>query len=373
MAQARGARQENTSRIWGMTTARSARRLGRSHVLLGLAVGATAMAFLRRRSRPLDLRGQVALVTGGSRGLGLALARELARRGCRLAICARDRDTLSRAESDLRRLDPEALALVADVRDSDAMRRTVAAVEARFGRLDILINNAGTITVGPLDTMTPDDFEDALATHVRGPLHAILAALPGMRERRSGRIVNIASLGGKVSMPHLLPYCTSKFALVGLSEGLRAELGRQGIRVTTVCPSLMRTGSARHALFKGRHRAEYTWFSVSDATPGLSMNADAAAREIVKALRHGVAEIALSTPARAAIVAQALAPGMTARMLSLINALLPAAAGRVAQEAVRGRDSHSWLSPSALTVLDERAAAAYNQVMADLPSGNSRP
>src|SRR5262249_18835983 len=191
-----------------------------------------------------------------------------------------DRDTLSRAESDLRRLDPEALALVADVRDSDAMRRTVAAVEARFGRLDILINNAGTITVGPLDTMTPDDFEDALATHVRGPPHATLAALRGRRERGSGRIVNIASLGGKVSMPHLLPYCTSKFALVGLSEGLRAELGRQGIRVTTVCPSLMRTGSARHALFKGRHRAEYTWFSVSDATPGLSMNADAAAREI---------------------------------------------------------------------------------------------
>jgi NAD(P)-dependent dehydrogenase (short-subunit alcohol dehydrogenase family) len=158
------------------------------------------------------------------------------------------------------------------------MERVVGRVTEELGPIDALINNAGTITVGPLDTMRLADFHEAMNINLWGALHAILAVLPDMRSRHSGRIVNIASIGGKLTVPHLLPYSVSKFALVGLSEGLRVELARDGIQVTTICPGLMRTGSPRHAFFKGRHRAEYAWFSISDSLPLVSMDAPSAAR-----------------------------------------------------------------------------------------------
>ena len=166
------------------------------------------------------------------------------------------------------------LALPCDVtirEDVDALVREVA---ERLGPIDVLINNAGIISVGPVETMEIEDFQQAMATNFWGPLYAILAVLPGMRRRGEGRIANIASIGGKISVPHLVPYSASKFALVGLSEGLlRAELAKNGISVITIYPGLMRTGSPRHAIFKGRHRAEYAWFSVSDALPLVSMDA----------------------------------------------------------------------------------------------------
>src|SRR5204863_2590958 len=128
-------------------------------------------------------------------------------------------------------------------------------------------------------------------------VHTTLDVMPDMRARREGRIVNISSIGGKVSVPHLLPYSASKFALVGLSEGLRAELAKDGIVVTTVCPGLMRTGSPRNAQFKGQHRAEYAWFTLSDSMPFFSQSAERAARQILSACRHGEAEVVLSLPA----------------------------------------------------------------------------
>src|SRR5205085_11782954 len=138
--------------------------------------------------------------------------------------------------------------------------------------------------------------EEVMKVHFWAPLHTTLAALPEMRQRRDGRIVNISSIGGKVSVPHLLPYSASKFALTGWSEGLRSELLKDGIYVTTVCPGLMRTGSPRNALFKGKNEAEYAWFSISDALPIVSMSAKRAAQQIVDAAARGAAEVVLSRP-----------------------------------------------------------------------------
>src|SRR5207302_995684 len=141
----------------------------------------------------------------------------------------------------------------------------------RFGRLHVLINNAGVIQVGPMEEMTLADYEDTMQTHFWAPLFTTLSVLPALRRQGEGRIVNISSIGGKIAVPHLLPYSASKFALTGFSEGLRAELLKDGIYVTTVCPGLMRTGSPRNADFKGQHRAEYAWFSISDSLPFFSM------------------------------------------------------------------------------------------------------
>jgi NAD(P)-dependent dehydrogenase (short-subunit alcohol dehydrogenase family) len=314
------------------------------------------------RGQRYALRGRTVLITGGSRGLGLILARELARRGARVAICARDRATLDRAREDLARRGAEVMAVPCDVtvrQDVDAMVREVA---SRLGPIDVLVNNAGTISVGPVETMSVADFEDAMATNLWGPLHTILAGLPQMQRRGEGRIVNIASIGGKISVPHLVPYSASKFALVGLSEGLRAELAKDGIRVITVCPGLMRTGSPRHASFKGRHRAEYAWFSISDALPLLSMDADRAGRQIVEALTRDASDRVLSVPAKLGVLAHALFPALTARLLAGVNRLLPASDGPAGRIARKGEASTSGLSPSILTVLGDRAARRNNQL-----------
>jgi NAD(P)-dependent dehydrogenase (short-subunit alcohol dehydrogenase family) len=216
--------------------------------------------------------------------------------------------------------------------------------------------------------MSLEDFEEAMATNFWGPLYTIRAVLPEMRGRGDGRIVNIASIGGKISVPHLVPYSASKFALVGLSEGLRAELGKDGIRVITVCPGLMRTGSPRHALFKGHHRAEYAWFSISDALPLLSMDADRAGRQIVETLTRDESKRILSVPAKVGVLAHALFPTLTARLLAGVNGLLPASDGPGGRIGRKGAASTSTLSPSVLTVLGDRAARRHNQV-ADGASG----
>ena len=333
-----------------------------------LAAGGVLLALhlLRRERARWDLAGRTVLVTGGSRGLGLLVARELAREGARVAITARDAATLARAREDLARHGAPVLALPCDVGDREAVEQLVRETTQRLGPIDALVNNAGTITVGPIDEMTIEDYQVALATHFWGPLYTILAVLPAMRARRAGRIVNVASIGGRVSVPHLLPYSASKFALVGLSEGLRAELAADGIQVTTICPGLMRTGSPRHAWFKGQHRAEFAWFSIADSLPLMSMSADRAARQIVDALRFGDADRVLSVPARLAASVHGVVPGLTAELLSLVNRLLPASRGPgrqspVAAGAIKGEASTSAVSPSVLTTLGDRAAARNNQ------------
>jgi NAD(P)-dependent dehydrogenase (short-subunit alcohol dehydrogenase family) len=301
------------------------------------------------------------LVTGGSRGLGLVLAREAAAQGARVAICGRDPDALDRARAALERIGADVLAVQCNVTDRAAVRAMIAAVSRRLGPIDVLVNNAGVIEVGPAETMAVEDYEEAMATNFWGMLYPTLEVIPAMRARGSGRIVNITSIGGKLGIPHLLPYSASKFAAVGFSQGLRAELAGQGIKVVTVVPGLMRTGSPRNAIFRGRHRAEYAWFSIGDSLPGLSVSAATAARRIMAAARRGDAEVLFPLTARMAAVLNALAPDLTAGLLGVAGRLLPdPPRGETGRRP--GKDSGSWLSPSWLTRLGDRAARRYNQM-----------
>jgi NAD(P)-dependent dehydrogenase (short-subunit alcohol dehydrogenase family) len=327
-----------------------------------LATGAGVFWAVRQlRLSSYSLWEKTVLITGGSRGLGLALAREAAAQGARVAICGRDGSSLERASHSLGLIGAEVLAVPCDVTQPSSVIDLFDQVHQRFGPIDVLINNAGVIEVGPSETMSLDDYEEAMATNFWGMLNPTLAVLPEMRERRAGRIVNITSIGGKLGIPHLLPYSASKFAAVGFSQGLRAEVAGDGIKVVTVCPGLMRTGSPRNAIFRGQHRSEYAWFSISDALPGLSISAERAARRVLAACRRGDAEVLFPVPARIAAVVSALAPGLTADALSLVGRALPnAGSNRSGRHS--GSESQSWLSPSWLTRLGDRAARKYNQV-----------
>jgi NAD(P)-dependent dehydrogenase (short-subunit alcohol dehydrogenase family) len=308
--------------------------------------------------RAIDLRGQVVVITGSSRGLGFALAQEFARKGARLVICARNERDLERARRALVDLGAEVLAVPCDVGERAQAQRLIDEATVRFGRVDVLVNNAGTIMVGPLEVQTLADFEEAMASMFWSTVYTSLAVLPQMRQRKSGRIVNITSIGGKVSVPHLLPYGAAKFAAIGFSEGLHAEVAKDGVKVVTVVPGLMRTGSPINAIFKGKHQQEYSWFSLGDSLPVTSMSARRAARQIVRATRQGRPEVMLSLQAQAAARLHGLFPGTASAVLGVVNRFLPASGG-VGQERRLGKESETRVTQSFLTTLGQRAARRY--------------
>jgi short-subunit dehydrogenase len=299
-------------------------------------------------------------VTGGSRGLGLLIAEELAGRGARLVICARDMAELERARTRLERRGADVFAVAMDLERPSDVRSLVTATRDVFGDIDLLVNNAGVIEVGPEVDMTEESYQHAMGVNFWAPLRLMREIVPAMRRKRRGRIVNISSIGGLVSVPHLLPYCASKFALTGLSEGMHAELAADGISVTTVCPSLMRTGSFVHARFRGRRAREFALFSVLAMTPLFSMSAERAARKIVAAALRGRAHLALGWPAKVAAGAHGLMPGLVSRLLGWTNRLLPAPTGD-RSEASPGREIPPRYDSPWATALTERAASRYNE------------
>ena len=331
-----------------------------------IGAGVVLAARMWRHRDPYDFAGRSVVITGGSRGLGLVIARELADEGARLTLVARDEAELQRAVDDIHARQPfaEVLPAPADIRARYQAERAIAMAVERFGTVDVLINNAGIIQVGPIDHMKIADYEDAMLTHFWGPLYMMLAALPQMQRVGAGRIVNISSIGGKISVPHLVPYSASKFALAGLSEGLRVELAHHNIVVTTVFPGLMRTGSPVNAMFKGQRPQEYAWFAISDSLPLSSIAPQRAARQIIRACRYGDAELIITVQAKMAVLARYAAPELFADTMALINQLLPGAAPTDGETAREGRESESKLAgPSApLTAPSYRAAEENNEM-----------
>ncbi|MDB4942040.1 MAG: ketoacyl reductase [Labilithrix sp.] len=336
--------------------------IGRSHVVTSLAVLAGG-AWLVRRLRRYSLEGKNALVTGGGRGLGLEIARKLVARGAHVAVVAQNEIELAKAVDQLQALagarGTRVIGVPCNLDDKLSIDEMLSAVRMRLGPVDVLVNNAGVIQVGPLDTMSERDFEHAMRVHYHAPLRTMLGVRAEMKARGGGRIANVSSVGGVVAVPHLLPYSGSKFALIGLSQGMHAELAQDGIVVSTIAPGLMRTGSPRNAVFKGDHRKEHAWFTISDSLPGISMSAERAAARIVSAIEHGDAHVVLGAPAKLAALAHGLAPGLVARMMAVVNAALPHGTDPTSRF---GHESESPLAPSILTTLTDAAAARNNEL-----------
>jgi NAD(P)-dependent dehydrogenase (short-subunit alcohol dehydrogenase family) len=332
----------------------------RTELVLGLASavalgGAVAALLLQRRQRyrravwsVTALHDRTVLISGGARRLGFLLAREFGRWGAKVWIVSRTAEEVARAEDELRRVGLDVHGLVADVRDPFDVRAIVSRIVVATGRVDVLVNNAGVIQATPLEHARLDDFADSLRTHLWGPLHLTREVLPHMRRQGGGRLVNIASIGGRIAVPHLVPYCVGKFALVGLSEGLRAELWKDGVAVTTVCPGLMRTGSHVRARVRGQHAREARWFGLAVATPLSSMSARRAAERIVWAAVQRRARVTLGWQARMAEIVDTLAPEISARVASTIaeRALPGPIEAAIGDEGrVAGEVGFGWLTP----------------------------
>lgn len=330
---------------------------------IGILIAAAAYITYKaiESSKKLQLKGKVVLITGGSRGLGLVLARQLAKQGANVTICARSQDELDKAVEQANHLGGKIMAVRCDVADKAAVEKMIDEITATHGKIDILINNAGIIQVGPATLMRTQEYKEALDIILWGAINTTLAVMPQMRARRSGHIVNITSIGAKISVPHLLPYSTAKFALAGFSEGLNVSLKEDNVHVTTVYPGLMRTGSHHHIEVLGEKSKEFSWFSILGTHPLLSVNAEKAASIIISAFRRGKAEVIISAPAKIAVKLKAMHPQFMTNILSTVNYLLPTAKGTRGDKS-KGYESHSKVAPSILTVLGEKAALANNQL-----------
>jgi len=323
------------------------------------SAGTAAVAALRTRRSRLNLAGKSVVIVGGSRGLGLQIAREAAHRGARVGLCARQADELDVARGELGAGGAVAVTAVCDVNDDGSVMTAFERMTAELGAIDVLVNAAGIIGVGPIDALSFADFRAAMETNFFGALRATYAVLPAMRERRAGRIVNITSIGGAIPVPHLLPYCASKFAFLGFSDGLRAELARDGVAVITVIPGLMRTGSPPHATFIGQSEKEYTLFSLADATPLTSVSVDHAARVILDGVEKGSARVVISWQARLALRLQALAPSLVRAGLTFTGFVLPR--GGDHPEHKTGSQSETPLTRSVVTAASQRASQTQNE------------
>ena len=334
--------------------------LAKAAVSAATVIAAKNLFSVRVPKQKLDVRNKVVLITGGSRGLGLALAQELGQQGARLALCARDQSELDEACKRLAAEHVEAVPFTCDVTSRPEIASLVERVIEHFGRIDILINNAGHIKVGPFDSFEHADYERAMNLMFWAPVDLTLEVLPHMQKQAAGHIVNITSMGGRVAIPHLLPYSCAKFALVGFSTGLSAEVKSKGVHVLTVVPGLMRTGSYLNAEFAGGEKEEFAWFGLLGNLPGFSVAADYAAGCIRRALEGEEYTCTISLPAKILIASEALLPEITRAMFATISQVLPHRSGH---EAASGKSLNPAFGAvfQALTRLGKRAALNLNE------------
>ena len=310
-----------------------------AQITLGISA-ITAAWCLRSRTDRVSKHRPIVLITGGSSGLGLELARVYARAGARLILVSRSEEKLESARSSLFadgsvKAAADLLLLPTDLSDKAAANQMIEIALGHLERIDVLINCAGIIEVGPVEDQPIEAFESAMKNNFFTALYTTQAALPHLLSQPKlegcpyrASIVNISSIGGKMAVPHLLPYTTSKFALTGYSEGLHAELRPKGVRVTTVCPGLMRTGSQVRARFVGNVEKEKAWFDLGATTPGAAASVQHSAKRIRNAQLAGCAEITITPQAWLAARVTGLAPGLTAVVSSVANQyLLPAPIG----------------------------------------------
>ncbi|MBW2271934.1 MAG: SDR family oxidoreductase [Deltaproteobacteria bacterium] len=263
-----------------------------------------------------DLKGRVAVVTGASSGIGAALARELARRGARVALVARREDRLEALAREIAEAGGEASVHPCDVAEGGSVEAAAKAVVERWQKIDLLINNAGYVRHVLFADHAVDDIERMMRTNYMGAVHWIKQVLPGMREQGQGWIVNVGSFAGKAGQPDESAYSATKFALAGLSEALGPELAPYGISLLCVHPVLVQTEMFTPEVMARMPRGSEKRF----------MTPERFASETLAALGRGDVDVVIPRRFRGVLLLRALLPGPMRRVMGRVKmAALPEA------------------------------------------------
>jgi short-subunit dehydrogenase len=268
--------------------------------------------------------GARVIITGASSGMGKALAIKLAKDyQAKLVLNARSEGALNLTKDLVEAAGGEAAVVVGDVGSPDLPQKLVDAAFDRFGGIEILVNNAGFAKPGPMQNLTPKDWEDVFQVNFFAPLRLTYLVLPHFIEKKHGTIVNISSVAGKVAVPGSVSYCASKFALTGLSEGTAAEFADKGVNVITVCPGWVRTEFfEKNSVSSTRNptsMAQKNDLSGLLMRHVLSISSEEAAGEIIAAVqKNKSSEIVLTLPAKAVERIQAIFPAVMANVSKLV-------------------------------------------------------
>jgi short-subunit dehydrogenase len=263
------------------------------------------------------LHGRVAIITGASSGIGRETALAFARAGVQTALAARREDKLEEVAQTINALGGETLVVPTDISQPAQVQHLVQATLDRFGRIDVLVNNAGFGLLASVEETSIEDMQRIMEVNFMGAFYAMKAVLPVMRQQGRGHIINVASIVGKRAVPYSGAYCATKFALVGFSETLRIELAGSGIDVSVVCPIWTET-----EFFDTMKNVQQRQLK----PVGPAQSAAAVARAIVDCVRHPRPEVMPFRPARLLAVANAIAPGLIdrgMRQLAKVRRLQP--------------------------------------------------
>jgi short-subunit dehydrogenase len=260
-----------------------------------------------------SFRGHTVLITGASSGIGAALAREFARRGADLVLAARRTDRLADLAQEIERSGQRAIAVACDVTKDGDVERAVAAARAAFGRIDVVVANAGFGVVGPVERLTLEDYRRQFETNVFGVLRTIWATLDDVKRTR-GRFVVIGSVSGHIATPGSSPYAMSKFAVRALADALGHELARDGVSVTLISPGFV-DSEIRRVDNHGQLSA-----SAADPVPSwLVMPVEGAARHIVNAVARRRREAVITGHGRAFVFLNRHAPWLTSAVIRMFG------------------------------------------------------
>lgn len=242
----------------------------------------------------MDFRNKVVVITGASSGIGEASAIQFAKKGSHVVLVARRENKLLAVKKKISKFNVKSLVCSCDVSQKSQVKQMSQNVLDTFGRIDVLVNNAGFVIYGKVNELTIEEIESQMFTNYLGMIYCTKNFLPIMLEQNSGHIVNVASVGASFGVPGIAAYCATKYAMLGFSEGLKHELHETKIGVTVVSPIMVRTNLFEHPSFE----------NFSKRATGISLSSDTVAKAVVKAANSNKLEIVVPSVARAGIWAK---------------------------------------------------------------------
>jgi len=277
----------------------------------------------KRKKRQFTYQGKVVLVTGGARGLGYIMARQLVEEGAKVIICARDADQLDKAYVLLRNHGEVTYPYVCDITEKENIVQLAYFIKKRFGRLDVLINNTGTITINPIEQLPLNNYKKFIESHLWGPMQLVRVLIPLLSKSREAKIVNIFSVGGKISLAKSQPYDVNEIVHAVFYDNISRVITGKNIKLTAIYPEFKDQDLPVNLKLKGHSEQELAWSKFNESRPLISLYAENVGKQILKTAQIGKKTLTLPFPRELARIVNNINTELNLTLCQLVDHLVP--------------------------------------------------